>query len=790
MTSSVEPIISDSEPEYATELSQPTLASAAAAAAAPAANRSSRRRTSDERPGMSTGEAEGREVLVLSSEDEGAARVTSSYFAAANAPTKRRKRPSPGAQDDWPFEGLAGLERPRSGSSASPGAAAALRGRSTSAEIPRQVSSLAARPGPTRPIAPSGASGASSDSPGRDYDSAASSSSAQPAPPSFVSARQLLRDSGTPALPPDADDDLIPPAQLGQAHSSKPALKPRKKKPRAASIESQFSVEVVESAPQRATSANKLEPAKPPPRRRRAVVDAASGDDAPASGASSSGSLVPPSEWKEQFKHGAASSSNRPAAVKRDDSQEPSASARRKPWEALESQPVKTRGKKKEPNKRAPTVKKSVKAEIVEVDELDSDGDDVVVPSARPAPTASSKPRQTSLSHLPTPIALPSDKRIRLLTACPLPLCSSSWPATLLARQNHLRACAKKLDLAASTVSELADSQILNLADAADDARRVQEESRTLFDAAIGRGQGAAARSDVHVVGVEGFAGEDPGEWYRATKMVQDELDLARKKESTAKDVKLARVAQEIRRERAEAAARGETAGWDVVPKGGAVEGDPGGGFELPPATGRLRAETSTARAAVVERASALLGSTTATGAVDSDGDDVLSLAPTLVADEDEYRHSSFNCTPPRPTQELEPTVFSTGSDPDSSLEVLVQRAKPSIRGAADGRSRSPFRGLLLQDPCGNSESPEGPHRQHRSPRRHSTTAGARDSLWRAAAGRDDASLKVVVSIPPCVSPFHVSLGSDSRLPGSAAQEAPLPHRRWRVRARRVRRRG
>ncbi|GAA5913032.1 hypothetical protein JCM8208_005674 [Rhodotorula glutinis] len=757
-----EPIISDSEPEHTSPL--PQLPSHK-----PSASRSSRRRTSDERPGLSTGEADGREVLVLSSASEGegengAKPVTSSYFS--HAATKRRKRPSPGGSSDWPFAGLVGLEPRRSGSSGARHASSDSRSRSgSSAELAI----------PTLPPA----SAAPSTAPSRSPDLAPSPSTSFNTAPcpglSFISARELLAASDSPApRADDSDEELLPPAQLGRAPSAAVkeavpvAAKQKKKKPtpappRSASVESHSSVEVLEPAP-RGKSASR--PAKAAPRRRRADKlvaedDVAVREDSATSGGSSTGSLPPPpSEWRDRFERGASSSAQATGAP-RGDSQTPaptpSSSVRRKPWDDLEAKLAAGQGKKKATKPRTRAVKAG-KAEVVEVDELASDEDEAAIvvsssvgraSSSRSASTSeAAKPRSMAAAFLPKPMALPADARLRLLSSCPLPLCGLPLPTTkaLSTRQNHLRLCAKKLDITAATVSDLVDAQIVALSDAAVDARLARAESRTLFDDTIGRGLGGAGKMDVHVVGVEGYAGGDPVAWYRATKEVQDELDLARKKAERPREVKLERMAKEIRRERAEAAKRGEGAGWDNgdedKPRVGAAGDEDEDFAALPPSTGRLRAETPATRKAVAQRADALLGTTSAratSATVDSDGDDVL--------DFDGVDGPLFTCdmTPPRPTQVLEPSHFAPSTrldDSDSSVEVL-KTTTATTSGAAATRPRSPFRGLLLQDPCSNRNADKGPQLGRRS-----SSMRARDSLWRAAAGRDDAALKVVLKQP------------------------------------------
>ncbi|GAA6007262.1 uncharacterized protein JCM10292_003961 [Rhodotorula paludigena] len=747
MSVDVDFVISDSEPEYAVERPKTSRV----------ADRSTRRRTSDERPGLSTGEGDGREarnaeVVVLSSasEDEGADdKVISSYFAVAAA--KRRRVPSPSATGDV-WAGLAGLERRPSTSASSAGG----QSRSTSAE-PHSAAFLAPHDDHLRhfrsPSAP--ALGEVSIQP-----EAAASDAQLSIQPSFVSARDLLRDTSTSTSEEDlpALSTLINSRVRGHDKS-------RRKK---ASERPLPTVTKATAAPQadvegRASMHEARRRTSAPPVDADEPEDAVT--DAPSASASSTSSLPRPTDWGKLFSHGSGSAQPRApvSSSSSSSSQGLSAASRAKPWEKLEAQPVKASMRKAPGRSRRKKTASSVEVETLEIDELSSDPNDVVVASSvakvktetTGSRRVSAKKSTASLAFLPTPLALPADERIRPLTSCPL--CQAKWPDSkaLASKQTHLRSCAGKRFHSAEEVAFLVDSQVLHLAEAADAERRAKEESKTLFDIAIGRGQGASAKSDVQAVGVDGT--DDPTTFYRATSELQLEMEGLRKKDEKPKEAKLGRIAKEIRRERA---ALPPDQRWDKA----AHDPPPSDHETLPPATGRLRPESSTARKAVAERADALLGG----GGVDtvslgSDENDVLL---------DDRADFAFTSSPPRPTQVFEPSDLVDRFDPDTSIEIIARPAdaagaSASTSGAAARRSRSPFRQLSLQDPCSDSESDEGPPNHPATGGRHVVRSGS-SSLWSIAAGRDDAAIAKVVSR---AKPTPVATAADAEAPPAGAPD-------------------
>ncbi|EGU11525.1 Proteophosphoglycan ppg4 [Rhodotorula toruloides ATCC 204091] len=671
MRSDSESVISDSEPECAI---------VRVAAKKEDVKLSGRRRTLDERPGLSTGEAEGREVakdrvVVLSSASEGeepAKKKGKSGYLSSTA-GKRRRIPSPtAALDQWTAAVMPIASTSRGTGSRS--------SRSTSAEQP-----VASAP--------------------------------------FVSALDLLR-SSTPQLS-DSEDDLKPLdvevrrnsyKEKGKAKataSSRPL--PTVKKSRSASVSS---VEILDAAP-----------SKPRTARKSKMVGVASTDEDARSirSSSTSDSLPPPDSWKERFGFGSK------ATTKSDRSsvQPTSQPQRKKPWEELEAKPPKP--KRKTAKKAAKPV--APKKEEEEVDELDSDPDGLVISSFKLTSVTSSfaptrpvvrRVTASSLSFLPAPMELPPDERLRALTACVV--CKAAWPASkaLASRQTHTRTCSTANDYSAETVRYLVDSQILRLAEEADGKCRADDEAKTLFDMAVGKGEGSNAFKEVKVVGVEGYAGDDPKEWYRAIKETQDEFDQARRKAAVAKVVKLAK---EVKKERAEAATSGLDDGWKVVDDSAKVEKEEEEEL-MPLPTGRLKPDSSTARNAVASRADEMLA--TGVSAVDAFGD-----VDAVIGDE-----------PPRPTQSFEPSRLTSRYDmPADPIDAFMSLDEHPHRTTISGtpprrRSRSPFRPLSLPDPFSDSDDGEGHHGGRRS-------AGGKQSLWSVAAGRNDELLGRVVLKKP-----------------------------------------
>lgn len=521
-------------------------------------------------------------------------------------------------------------------------------------------------------------------------DSGASSSS-------FVSALDLLRQSATP--PASELDELPPPGALAKGRPVKPDTGTATRPPVAESGRSK--------KPKGKARAQSRDPTPSRPSKRRSISPVSTSEDA----------VPAPSLWSERF-------ARRPDLVRdRTSSQEVKLpnSARAKPWEALEAKLAVSRAKKP-PRRRVSDCKTSVAntstatAGPSQIEPIASDSDDIIIAgtSTKPVPKLVKKRPLATLDLRPEPIELPADERLRVLRGCAL--CETAWAASkvLSARQSHLRLCAGKLDYTAETVRHLVEKQILETAEAAELKRRKLDDERTLFDLTVGKGEGSTGVRDVTVVGIEGLENSTSAEWYKATHELQAQLDAARKKTQVARVVK---IAKQIRRERLEA-------------QGSKREGDAGGeeAADLPPPTGRLAPASTTVASVVAERVGAVLGPRAATPDLDEAGEG--------------------ECLSPlRPTQQFEasrvagvPAIAShcfVAAASSPSPASVPRTPSPPAHSACEfseseaGRPRRPFRELSLPDPRSGSIPRQGHPPQY--------------SLWRLAAGRDDAHLGTVV---------------------------------------------
>ncbi|GAA5899859.1 hypothetical protein JCM6882_005451 [Rhodosporidiobolus microsporus] len=737
--------------------------------------RTSRRRTSDERPGMSATEdsaaaaqGKGKEVIVLSSEEDSEGEdkkpSTSRYFAPSGTNgTKRRRVPSSRpAGEGWPS--LASLDPTYAETHSPPRPSASSHSRDSSLEVASR-------------------SPRASTSGRRDnFDKVA-----RPSPAPFVSALDLLRSTPTqPSAAESEEEDVKPKKDKGKGKAKEkkaPRPRPTVKKASSAGISKRRSASVSSMEVVDETTAEQDDDDEDD---RRSI----------ASTSSSTSSLPDPSSWKERFQFGAKSSRDslskadvKPKKSSKLESQAQSQgqgpSQRKKPWEDLETM-IANRPRVKPPAPPKTTrakVKKVVKAESLS---LSDDDDDAIIiggsasavaststafhpvppfrstssstSTKRSTTSTSKKPTPAPLSFLPAPLALPADDRIRALTSCVL--CGVSWPTTksLSVRQTHLRTCASKQLHTAETVALLVDDEVLRLADAAEERRREREQGLSLFDRAVGKGEGGNPWREVTVVGVEELlAGADAGEWTRKTKKVQEELDQGRRKDKVEKVVK---VAKEIRRERA-AAAEGE--GVKAEDDDGKVKDEDvdDAGSPFPAATGRLRPDSDSARAALAQRASEMLGLAGGTGLTQAAGAGSASRVEErsgrdsdeeaeMAVEEDEF------ASPPRPTQAFEPSDLAARYEVEGRADVVRLSSKPV--NAAVARSRSPF----LSD---DDEGEEG--------------ARAAGSLWKSAAGReedDEVVRRVVSPRPPSSLPSPPSPARSFRPPRhSRPSSVPLP---------------
>jgi hypothetical protein len=780
-------VISDSEPESSQlplpssfasagfSSTLPTLARAMKEAAKAekeqkkAANKG-RRRTSAER------EDEG-EVLVLSSSDDEGKPVrpsTSHYFpdastsAAAPSASKRRRVPSPTpAGDGWPS--LAHISaRPRSlsisssesiSAAAAPAPASAARttpfvsaldllrstptqpsdveeaeeerpkkGKGKEKEKKEKKKARAERPRPTIKKTTSAPAVASAK---KEKDAKSKGKKKALGPAASMSSIEIVGGEGAVAAEEedeDDDDDRMSVASTSSARSETSAL------PSPSNWKARFQFGSTSSRESLAAAA----PA--PPSRKPSL---------------------------ERFRAGSASERGE------DDAEEKKPKSRKNPWDDMESliKQHKSRAAKLVSDAKSKKVEKRVKAEsLMEKEDenilvLDGDTDEDSV--LKPLPNSSSRSRsrsdgtlkkphlpsfaqdalpstisrkpslldlkpsltsdrkpKTSLSFLPTPLTLPSPDRLKPLLACPV--CLSAWGASKTApsRQTHLRTCAAKEAHSAEAIAWLVDEAILRLAEAAEEARREREEGLSLFDRAVGKGEGGGGWRDVTAVGVEGAVERGGGgEYFRRTVEVQAELDKGRKKIPVEKVVKLAK---EIREERKAWASVGGKKEEDVAEE----EGEGGGAGEeegMPRATGRLRPDSSTQRAAVASRAGAVLGLSPAIASTSAAGAPVLPLSPSAASTStamvlDPPFDLAALSSPPRPTQGFEQSYLAAKCQSDGTAEVVVLPSKHSRRS------------------LGADEGDEA-------------EAGSEKSLWKTAAGKDESVgvlEKVVVSFPRC----------------------------------------
>lgn len=578
---------------------------------------------------------------------------------------------------------------------------------------------------------------------------------------SFVSALELLRKSGSP---PNSDSsDLEPLQPLKSVRASSTVPKPRRQKPivkakRAASASSSEAMSM--------TIPDTKAPEEARPSKRRSISPLSSSD------AEDTQPLPAPDLWAKRFSRGsssaAAAAAPSPSDAKPNATTTSTTQARAKPWEALEAKI----GKVKKPSTRAgsrqpsagPRARSSSRVPAAKKEEeVDHSSDsDVIVTSTLPArarsrsrSSSSGRPRstrpRTPLDFLPPPVELPPEEVVRVLTLCAL--CSATWPAskTLAAKQGHLRSCATKNDYTAETVRYLVEKQVLELADAAEQERRAVDDGKTLFDRAVGKGEGAHAMRDVTVVGVEGLESAAGKEWFKATTEVQAEIDRARRRVQVAKVIKVAKQIRLDQRARARALDAKEPDDDD--------DGSAEAALVLPESAGRLQPAAATL---VTARADAVLARL--------DSDDGHSFSETLPSTQ-EFQQSRLGAgsastfitarswTPPPPPP---PRADGASSCCETASEML--------------QSRSPFRQLSLPDPRSGSISRQGhpPQQQHRLEREREIESC---SLWQLAAGRDDARLDTVVvsGVESChVVSDGVAIGCGSGTADSSIRAARL----------------
>ncbi|GAA5874378.1 hypothetical protein JCM3774_005021 [Rhodotorula dairenensis] len=555
----------------------------------------------------------------------------------------------------------------------------------------------------------------------------------------FVSALELLRQSGSP---PGSDSSDLEPLQPLESTGrtplpSSPSQSTRPPPHRAAKVPT------VNKITARSLTADPPKGSKPVTASRGRSADSEVGSSlhrpakrrsvSPVTSSGGEDKVFPaPQLWADRYTRGTSTAAS---LTRSESSGAAPSSSRAKPWEALEAKVAKCKKpSRKEGGRIRPLRQASLglrASDSTTKDEGGSDSD-VIVTSKAPARSSSSvSRRRMSIEMRPAPpIDLPPEDCIRVLARCAL--CSVPWPSskTLATKRSHLRSCAAKLDYTTETVRYLVEKHVLELADAAEADRRAADDGKTLFDRAVGKGEGAHAMRDVTVVGVEGLESGSGVEWYKATSEVQAELDLARKKAHVAKVIK---VAKQIRHERAALESRR----------------DAELSFAVPASTGRLQPAAATL---VAERVDAVLG--VARGGViladDSDGDSCADESAALPSTQ-EFQESRF-------AKSYDPQIGEGFGRSDPPAVGLSSRPLPRCETAAaaaakeEQQSRSPFRQLSLPDPRSGSISRQG----HPPFERELGLGRRRYSLWQLAAGRDDAKLDTVVLQKPA----HLALAA------------------------------
>lgn len=294
----------------------------------------------------------------------------------------------------------------------------------------------------------------------------------------------------------------------------------------------------------------------------------------------------------------------------------------------------------------------------------------------------------------PPPLETPPLDHIKLLEACPV--CEAAWTTTKTpkAKETHLRNCATEAEYTAETLLIRAENAILARARLSELERRERDVGRSLFERTIGTGEGKGAR-EVTVVGVE-RAGDGPIDQYDPARIeaAQAEIDAAKKRTPVDALTKVATKIKDRRRLRDEDKARRAMAGV----KAEHDDADNDMHLPTPRPTGVLRVDSAEARADVAAKAQAVLDGLAGTGltqALDA------ALLPSLMDVDDDG---------PPSTQPFEPSRLAT---------------KLAAAGAID----------VVSLPMKERQAVAVP-------------SGGTKSLWRAADGSDDATIRRVVVRP------------------------------------------
>lgn len=314
---------------------------------------------------------------------------------------------------------------------------------------------------------------------------------------------------------------------------------------------------------------------------------------------------------------------------------------------------------------------------------------------------------------------IPADERIRHLDICPF--CSVKWTAnkTVMAKAAHLRQCAVSNDLTSQTLRVLVENRLLTLARERAETRATQQRARTIFDHAVGVGEGASVFREVTVIGIEDNITTDG---VSAVDAWQHDLNKSKRRPHLDK---LAKVAHEIRKERRETAIRDSR---DSTPATSALQ--------QPQATGLLAPSSTGTRRATAERAHAVLdafGGTGLTQQARNMSDQTSSSARTP-----EVRSRNSLKGKQRVKNEDE---THTG---DSSIEFVLPSTQefPTSR-VAQSLARE-GKGAFIARPAKLVTASDSPSADE------TASSSYHGSLWHAASGKDGHAVnRVVVSCCP-----------------------------------------
>lgn len=367
-------------------------------------------------------------------------------------------------------------------------------------------------------------------------------------------------------------------------------------------------------------------------------------------------------------------------------------------------------------------------------------------------------------------IVLPSNTYLAALPCCPL--CKAKWLPTKIAsvRATHLRKCAATHEYSAETVRVLTDKLVLEVGAEEDLKRREAEEAKTLFDRAVGRGEGVTVAREVRVVGVEV---EGDGGWgqFDSARLarVQLEIDEERAKVKLDKSIKVAAQIKEARkkarelqnaleRERRQKEDEEEEELWSQT------------GPEL---TGRLKGDSTQARQGTILKSTTLLKALAGSGLTQ----------PLNVASLPSQKFIAKMLRPVPSSSTLATASESMDVDtipaPPTTQEFLPSKLAEQFVRAGRGESVA-----LSAKTSSSSEDAAAPKRKGRGKGKKTLLAEAialgsdeepstRDSLWAAATGLHDAAVKRKVVRPSSLplddltdspaAPFHQLQRPDER---------------------------